>query len=49
MYFPGLAILFKLPLVLPCISNYLDKIRGGYERRKKPTTTYYNKNKVESA
>ena len=51
MYFPGLAILFKLPLILPCISSYLDKIRGGYERGKKQPGYYSSskKNKVESA
>ena len=33
MYIPGLAILLKIPLVLPGISWHLDKIRGGYERK----------------
>jgi hypothetical protein len=33
MYIPGLAILLKIPLVMPFISGHLDKIRGGYERK----------------
>ena len=32
MYIPGLTILLKIPLVLPGVSCYLDKIRGGWER-----------------
>merc|ERR1712154_67796 len=34
LYFPGLAILLKIPLILPGISHHLDKIRGGYERKR---------------
>jgi hypothetical protein len=33
MYIPGLTILLKIPLVMPCVSCYLDKIRGGWERK----------------
>jgi len=33
MYIPGLTILLKIPLVMPGISCYLDKIRGGWERK----------------
>jgi hypothetical protein len=32
MYIPGLTILLKIPLILPGISCYLEKIRSGYER-----------------
>lgn len=32
LYFPGLTMFLKIPLILPGISHHLDKIRGGYER-----------------
>ena len=32
IYLPGLAILLKLPLLVPCIDQMLQKIRGGWER-----------------
>ena len=33
MYIPVFTILLKIPLVMPGISCYLDKIRGGWERK----------------
>lgn len=32
MYIPGLAILLKIPLVMPGLSGHLENIRGGWER-----------------
>jgi len=32
VYLPGLAIMMKIPLILPCIDHLLRKIRGGLER-----------------
>jgi len=32
IYLPGLAILLKLPLLVPCLDQMLKKIRGGWER-----------------
>ncbi len=32
MYFPGVTLLLKLPLTLPCVSSQLERIRGGFER-----------------
>jgi len=32
IYLPGLAIIMKIPLLLPCVDQMLEKIRGGWER-----------------
>ena len=37
VYLPGLAILMKIPLILPCIDKKLQKIRGGWERKPQQT------------
>lgn len=48
MYLPGLTMLLKIPLVMPCISNHLEAIRGGYERRQSEKKLL-RKSKVEQA
>jgi hypothetical protein len=37
VYLPGLAILAKIPLILPCVDDLLQKIRGGWERGSQQT------------
>ncbi|KAA0192695.1 hypothetical protein HAZT_HAZT002493 [Hyalella azteca] len=33
LYPSALCVLLKLPLLLPCVDNHLQKIRRGYERQ----------------
>lgn len=43
VYLPGLAIVMKIPLILPCIDHKLQKIRGGWERAHHHQTETSNK------
>lgn len=38
LYLPGLAVLMKLPLLIPWVSSHLDKIRAGHVRGNKVDT-----------
>nr|XP_045602054.1 metalloreductase STEAP4-like [Procambarus clarkii] len=41
-----LTLLFKVPLLVPCVDSYLAKIRGGYERPDRRATTQRSKELV---